>query len=137
MRARILVVSCLLGVAAVTGASGGRAAAAPVRQWAVTYLAEPTLIGSTFVHGPVVFTHDNARMAKGEPCTTVYLFDPAVGRRTEEIASFHCIPRNGPTVSRFTITTRPSTIGYGCVLTSYQFAGDSEVHGVPQPVDTH
>ena len=51
--------------------SGG---ASPVRQWAVVYLQEPTLIGSTIVQGPVLFTHDDARMARGEPCTTVQLF---------------------------------------------------------------
>ena len=37
-------------------------------------------------------------------------------------------------VHKFTITTRPNTaVGYGCVLTEYQFAGDSEGHGVPPP----
>jgi hypothetical protein len=123
----------LVPLLAVTAA----ASAPAVRQSAVTYLSEPTLIGSTFVVGPVVFEHDNARMARGEPCTAVYLYDPAKGRRTEEIASFHCIPRSGPLVTKLTIGTRPSTIGYGCVLTSYQFPDDPEVHGVPQPVDAH
>ena len=137
MHSRFLVTSCLLALTGLIALGGVHAAAAPVRQWTVAYLSEPTLIGSTFVQGPVVFAHDNGKMAKGEPCTTVYLYDPATGRQTEAIASFHCIPRRGSLVGRFTVTTRPSTLGYGCVLTSYQFASDPEVHGVPQPTDAH
>jgi len=137
MHGRFLVASGLLALTVLTAPGGTRVAAAPVRQSTVAYLSEPTLIGSTFVTGPVVFTHDDGKMAKGEPCTTVYLYDPAKGRQTEEIASFHCIPRRGSLVAWFTVTTRPSTLGYGCVLTSYQFASDTEVHGVPQPTDAH
>jgi hypothetical protein len=38
----------------------------------------------------------------------------------------------------FTIRTRPNTQdGMGCVLTEYQFAGDSEGHGVPQAGAAH
>lgn len=138
MRRRILFGLALIAMVTTTSvAAGGRSPLPGIRQSAVTYLAEPTLIGSTFVAGPVVFTHDNVRMARGEPCTTVYLFDPDKGRRTEEIASFHCIPRRGPMVATLTVTTRPSTLGFGCVLTSYQFAGDPEIHDVPQPADAH
>jgi len=126
----------LLMAAAVIGATGMTAAPA-AKQSAVTYLDEPTLIGSTFVVGPVQFTHDNAAMARGAPCTTVHLFDPATHRATEEIAAFKCIPRRGDVVSKLTTTTRPSSLGYGCVLTSYQFAGDREVHGVPEQADVN
>jgi hypothetical protein len=139
MHARILSrIFLVLAVVAATTITAGRAASLPlVRQSALAYLTEPTLIGSTFIVGPVVFTHDNEKMARGQPCTTVHLFDPETGRATEEIASFHCIPRRGRMVSTLTLTTRPSTWGFGCVLTGYQFAGDPEIHGVPQPADAH
>ena len=75
------------------------------RQSAVVYIAEPTLIGSTIVQGPVLFTHDAGKMARGEPCTSVRLFEPGSGPR-EEIAAFHCIPRPGRAAHRFTLTTR-------------------------------
>jgi hypothetical protein len=137
MRVRILA-SFLVIVATTAAISVASAVSLPlIRQIDIVYLDEPTLIGSTFVVGPVVFTHDNQRMARGEPCTTVHLFDPVGRHATEEIAAFHCIPRRGRMVSKLTITTRPSGWGYGCVLTAYQFAGDPEVHGVPQPADTH
>ena len=103
----------------------------------MVYLQEPTLIGSTIVQGPVLFTHDDARMARGEPCTTVQLFEPGKGPM-ESIASFHCIPRSRPVVSTFTLRTRPNLEdGIGCVLTEYQFAGDSEGHGVPTAASAH
>jgi len=36
------------------------------------------------------------------------------------------------------LTTEPNVRdGFGCVLTSYQFAGDPEVHGVPITRQTH
>ena len=132
MRSRIfvgalaLVVVLAAGSIATSGDGGGRA-----RQSAMVYLTEPTLIGSILVEGPVLFTHDTAKMARGEPCTTVYLLESRK-RVGEEIASFHCIPTPRKFASKFTITTRPNAIlGFGRVLTELQFAGDSEGHGVP------
>jgi hypothetical protein len=135
MRSRILVGTFVLvgtlaaGTVATTGDSVTRG-----RQQAVVYLTEPTLIGSTIVQGPVLFTHDDARMARGEPCTKVYLFEPGKGP-AEEITSFHCIPALRQVVRKFTVTTQPNeALGFGCVLTEYQFAGDTEGHGVPAPI---
>jgi hypothetical protein len=130
--ARLLLLGLVIAAALPVWASGSGS-----RQWAITYLQEPTLIGSTIVQGPVVFVHDNEKMARGEPCTSIKLFDPARGA-IEEIAAFHCIPTPRTVVSTFTIRTRPNVeIGYGCVLTEYQFAGDAEGHGVPAPLVTH
>ena len=135
MRSRsplILVVLTLVWAAGIP-ATGNAVGAA--RQVAVTYLAEPTLIGSTLVQGPVLFTHDDSRMTRGEPCTTVQLFDPATGP-LEEIAAFHCIPTYRGVTGKFTVRTRPNdALGFGCVLTEFQFAGDTEGHGVPAPAD--
>jgi hypothetical protein len=134
MRSRILVgtlpliVVLAAGTMATSGDGVGRA-----RQRAIAYLTEPTLIGSTIVQGPVLFTHDNTKMARGEPCTTVSLFEPTKGP-AEEIWSFHCIPTPRKVVARFTVTTQPNAaLGFGCVLTEYQFAGDDEAHGAPPP----
>jgi hypothetical protein len=138
MRAsRLVVVSLLLGVLGGGVVAATRERSGADRQWAVVYLQEPTLIGSTIVQGPVIFTHDEAKMARGEPCTTVQLFEPGLGP-AEPIASFHCTPIRRPPVSMFTLRTRPNTQdGIGCVLTEYQFAGDSEGHGVPQAGVAH
>jgi hypothetical protein len=134
MRSRILIGALLLGAALSAGTvatSGDRVA--PTRQWSVVYLNEPTLIGSTFVEGPVLFVHDRDKMARGEPCTTISVFDPEKGP-AEELVSFHCIPKARRIVAKFTMTTRPNVdLGYGRILTEYQFAGDTEGHGVPAP----
>jgi hypothetical protein len=136
MGARHVAASLLLllfGAGAVATSAGP----APARQWAVTYLQEPTLIGSTIVQGPVLFVHDEEQMARGGPCTTVRLFDPGRGP-SETIASFHCIPTRRAPVRTFTIRTRPNVSdGIGCVLTEFQFAGDSEGHGVPMSANAH
>jgi hypothetical protein len=137
MRARWFVSVVLLAAGLGSGVlASGDAGRGPARQWAVVYLTEPTLIGSTFVQGPVLFTHDEGTMARGEPCTSVQLFEPGRGP-IEEIASFHCIPRPGAMTTRFRLTTRPSAYGFGCVLTAYQFANDSEIHGVPETAEAH
>src|SRR5690349_14261692 len=137
MRSRFRI-SALLAVALFVAASVAASGDAPARrQWAAVYLDQPTLIGSTFVQGPVVFVHDDGKMARGEACTSVHLFEPGIGP-TEEIASFHCVPVRRPLAHRFTITTRPNTeYGFGCVLTEYQFAGDTEGHGVPHATNAH
>ena len=134
MRSRILVGVFLVfgAVSAGTMATSGDRVG-PARQWAVAYLNEPTLIGSTIVEGPVMFEHDMDKMARGEPCTTIRLFDPEKGP-ADVLVSFHCIPKARKVVSKFTMTTRPNTeLGFGCILTEYQFAGDAEGHGVPRP----
>ena len=134
MRNRVFAATWwIVGVfAAVTFAGDG-----PARQWAVVYLSEPTLIGSTIVQGPVLFTHDDTKMARREPCTTVQLVEPGKGP-IEEIAAFHCIPVRRGIVHKFTLRTRPnSELGLGCVLLEYQFAGDSESHGVPTAAYAH
>jgi hypothetical protein len=134
MRFRILVGTVFAVGALATGTVATSGDVLRGRQTATVYLTEPTMIGTTIVQGPVVFTHDDAKMARGEPCTTVYLFEPGKGA-VDEVASFHCIPTPRKVVDRFTITTRPNeALGYGCVLTEYQFAGDSEGHGVPAPI---
>jgi hypothetical protein len=138
MRARLFLGSVLMIVilAAGTVATSGDGVG-PSRQWAAVYLSEPTLIGSTIVQGPVLFVHDEAKMARGEPCTSVQLFNPGEGP-AEEIASFHCIPRREKAPARFSIKTRPNVeMGLGCVLTEYQFAGDTEAHGVPIQAAAH
>ena len=138
MRARTLL--CVVLV--VAGLGSGTLVASDhsmhhARQWAVVYLAQPTLVGSTIVQGPVLFTHDAAKMARGEACTSVRLIEPGTGP-IEEIASFHCIPRPGHMTTHFILTTRPNVRdGFGCVLTAYQFAGDAETHGMSATAEGH
>jgi hypothetical protein len=130
MTPSVLLLAAALGTGAVAASDDGRDSA---QRSAIVFVSEPTLIGSTIVQGPVLFVHDRVKMARGEPCTSVRLFVPGSGP-SEEIAAFHCIPRWGKAPRRFTLTTQPNVaLGFGCVLTAYQFAGDPEIHGVPAP----
>lgn len=118
----VLVASLALGYAVSVGAT-------PAVKWAVVNLTDTTSIAGAFVSGPVMFEHDDARMARGEPCTRVLRFEPGTGP-TEEIVAFHCKPRWGKAPTRFTAATDRKPDGVR-ILTEYQFAGDEEAHGVP------
>ena len=132
MRSRTRV-GAFLVVALLAVAATIRGDASLTRQSAVVWLKEPTLIVSTIVEGPVLFVHDADKMRRGEPCTTVYLWLPGKGK-AEEVASFHCVPTHRAAAGRFIVRTRPNLeLGYGCVLSEYQFAGDAEGHAVPSP----
>jgi hypothetical protein len=127
MRSRTIVGSLLVLIALVTVAARG--SAAPAVKWAAVNLTDTVMIAGAFVSGPVVFVHDDNRMARGEPCTTVHRFeaDKGVG---EEIVAFHCKPRWGKAPGKFTKATTRLPDGPP-VLTEYQFAGDEEAHIVP------
>jgi len=61
MRSRILKSMLLIAASATISAiTSGDAVSAARRQSAVVWLKEPTLIVSTIVEGPVIFTHDDA-----------------------------------------------------------------------------
>jgi hypothetical protein len=131
MRSRTLVGVFLLItlVGAGSVAARGHSYVGSDKQWSVVNFPDPVQVKGLFVMGPVLIVHDDAKMARGEACTTFYRFEPGRGPR-EEIVSFHCTPRQAAPVdtTRFaTVTTEP-----GCKrLVEYQIAGDSEVHGIP------
>ena len=80
MRTRIIVTLCWLFAVFCPGtiATSGNVSGGGARESAIAYLTEPTLIGSTIVQGPVLFTHDTVKMARGEPCTSVKTLEDAM-----------------------------------------------------------
>ncbi len=82
--------------------------------------------------GDYVVIHDEAKMERGEPCTTIYR---VTSGRPEPIVAFHCVPARRDQATNFTFLTRPYGRRLGGVtvvqLIEYQFAGDREAHGVP------
>jgi hypothetical protein len=73
---------------------------------------------------PIV-EHDTDRMARGEPCTHVYDF-----YNKKLVAAFHCTHLTRPRTAQATvvINERPQLPG---VMTEFQFAGETDSHGVP------
>lgn len=129
MQFRILAGSAALSLVVLAGTVTPGISAAPTLKWALVNLTEPTSIAGQFVTGPVMFLHDDAKMARGEPCTGVYRFVPGKGPG-EEIVAFHCKPRWTKAPREFTAAIAHSPYGPR-TLTEYQFAGDEEAHGVP------
>lgn len=129
MQLRTIAGALALVASLVVGAWGTHASAAASVKWALVNLTETTSIAGAFVSGPVLFVHDDARMARGEPCTGVYRFIPGKGVG-EQIVAFHCAPHWKKAPTEFTSSVARSPYGPR-VLTDYQFAGDDEVHGVP------
>ena len=127
MRSRLFVGS-LLVIGAISFAAV-HVATAPAVKWAAINLKTTTVIAGAFVSGPVIFVHDDARMARGEPCTSVHRYD-AVKGLGEELVAFHCKPRWGKAATTFTQNTMTKPDGPP-VMTEYQFAGDDESHGIP------
>jgi len=126
MRSRILVGALLV---MAIGAVGTRLAAEANLKWAIVNLSEPTMIAGKIVAGPVVFVHDDGKMARGEPCTSVRRFMPDKGVG-EELVAFHCQPRWSNAPAKFTTATNRDVSGPRTLI-EYQFAGDVEAHGVP------
>jgi hypothetical protein len=87
-------------------------------------------VASEILIGPYVIVHDQDKMIRGEPCTALY----RVGGRArplEEVVSFHCMPRERKVVRSFTTTLSVDPVLGVDTFMEYQFAGDSEGHGVP------
>jgi hypothetical protein len=103
---------------------------APHQQSAIVTFAHPTWVAGEMLIGTYVIVHDEDKMARGEPCTVI----ARVGTRAfprEEVVSFRCIPHERRVVPSFTTTVSSDPVLGIDTLTEYQFAGDSEGHGVP------
>jgi hypothetical protein len=106
------------------------AAAPTLRAVAVTF-TQPTLIAGVWVNDTVVFEHDDDKMARGEPCTTIYKYDRRQKDRGDVLVSFMCVPRARPVAEKFEAIVSTIDFGGTRMLVEYQFEGDNEGHGVP------
>ena len=128
MRTRPIIKTLVVGLAAISLVA---AVAGKAKVGATETFAKPTLIAGGVATGTVVFEHDDDRMAKGEPCTTVFAVDPATQERGRVIVEFMCTPRERPVASKFEAICARASIDGSDLLVEYQFAGDREAHGVP------
>lgn len=129
LRGRLLVVAALLMLVAATPAAGDHRVAAG-RQTAIAHFHQQTIVWTEILEGSYLIVHDDTRMSTGEPCTVIYRLDP-MGKAREEAVSFHCIPSRRPMVDHDKVTTRWDRFVGMNTMIEYQFAGDTEGHGVP------
>lgn len=129
MRSRMLVGVCaLFALLAVSGAASS-GDTGPSKRWAIVSFSDPVLLGDQFLMGTYLFVHDDAKMANGEACTSIYRFDPARGPR-EQVATFHCVPTRREVCATTKVLVQDRGLDIP-KLVEYQFAGDVEGHGVP------
>src|SRR5262245_36873231 len=102
-RGIVTVTVLLVGLAMATGT------AMPTRRAAVVRFTTPTIVAGAVVVGTVVFEHDDARMAVGEPCTSVYKYEAWKNRRGEAIVAFMCQPHDRAIVEKFQATCARAT----------------------------
>jgi hypothetical protein len=132
MRSRIIVGALLVfGVLAAGAFATSGDGVAPPRQWAIVHFTDPVLVTDQILMGSYLIVHDDARMERGEACTSFYRFDPAKGPQ-QEVLAFHCTPSMKKVVDKLTLTqTDPNPAIRIARLTEYQFGGDCEAHGIP------
>ena len=130
MRSRILIGALLVLGALSTGSMASNGSHASPRQWSVVNFIEPVIIRNHVLMGRYLVVHDDARMEKGEPCTSIYKFDAAKGPQQLEV-EFVCQPQQRTVCERTTFTSRRDPLLGVNRIVEYQFGGDAEVHGVP------
>jgi hypothetical protein len=131
MRSRIIVgVFLLFGVLAASTVATSGDGVGPQKRWAIVNFVNPVEIGTSVLLGSYLIVHDDAKMARGEPCTSICRFDPKKGPQ-EEVVSFHCQPVQRPVADKTILTIVSSRTPGVRRLTEYQFAGDTEGHGIP------
>ncbi len=130
MRSRILLGAIVVVGLFSAGSMASTGSHATPRQWSVVTFSDPVVLRGHVLMGEYLIVHDDARMEKGEPCTSIYRFDPAKGPQ-QLVLEFVCQPQQRTVCERTTFTVeRDSVLGLNKV-TDYQFAGDSELHGIP------
>ena len=130
MKRQILVLAiALVGFSAINAVATRGDHVGPAKQWAIVNFQSPVQIADRMLMGVYLIVHDDEKMARGEACTSIYRFDKARGPQ-EEVYSFHCVPSEQPVCDKTTFKTRDRGLDLP-LLTSYQFAGDTEAHGVP------
>jgi len=122
----VLMVS-LLAVAGMAS-NGARASS---RQWAIVTFPDPVMVQRNLLMGSYLVVHDDARMARGEPCTSIYRFVPGHGPQALEV-EFMCKPEQRIVCDKTTLSVRRNAATGFNEVVSYQFAGDSEVHRIPK-----
>jgi hypothetical protein len=124
MKGRVLAALIL---AAAIGAVVG--AAAPTERSGTAFFMKPTLVAGHYILGQVLFVHDETKMARGEPCTTIYGLEN--GKRGDELVSFHCKRLARPVIDEMRVMAVDSADLKTLVMKEYQLPGEAEGHGVP------
>jgi hypothetical protein len=137
MMKRLLLMTLVLSATAmiVSAFASFATAAPPGKEMSVANIPDKTKLLKTTLQGKYIFVHDDAKMAKGEPCLYVYEYSEDQAGQPEVkpeklMVSFHCQPVERPKADHIVLT-------YGMLSTDLfelreiQFPGSTEGHRVP------
>jgi hypothetical protein len=134
MKSLLLFVALLFAVA-LSGSSttsvANEANAGNKERATVTFDQPFNLMGKV-LQGEYLVVHDDAAMARGEACTSVYKGRAENSDRL--VVAFHCTPTARDTVKHFTVRSVMTPAGIA-EIREFQFKGSSEGHLVPVAVD--
>ena len=88
---------------------------------------DPVRVANTVLMGRYVIEHDDARMARGEPCTYIYEADDL----RAPVVTFHCEHLERPAADAATLVLGTSINPAVKTLKEFQFGGETASHGVP------
>jgi hypothetical protein len=101
----------------------------PEKETAVIDLEDKTQVLDKVLQGKYLFEHDDARMARKEPCMYIYTY--VDGKAGELAASFHCVPVERKPAKMAVVNVAMTKTPGVFKLTEVQFAGSSKGHLVP------
>jgi hypothetical protein len=122
----LMLCAIILGSGLLTAT--GKAPASKKQSATVVFNQPVKLQNVVLQKGEYLIVHDNAAMARGEDCTSVYRLKSS-GR--ELVATFHCTPVSRDMVKGFTVRTVRPTPDAIEEFREFQFAGSTESHLVP------
>lgn len=128
----LIALLCTVVLSSSWAPSVASAANAAKKDRAVMKFDQPVNLMGVTLKGEYLFVHDDAAMARGDACTFVYKGDAEV--RDRLVVSFHCTAVTRAKAAHFTVGSMMTAPGQ-YELRDFQFAGSTEAHLVPVPVN--
>jgi hypothetical protein len=95
----------------------------------VVELTDKIKLQDKILQGSYIFEHDEARMAKGEPC--MYVYTNNKGKPGDKVTAFHCTPVERTLVENVVISVVMSSEPDVWKLKEIQFPRTTKGHIVP------
>jgi hypothetical protein len=115
----------IIGIAFATESS----AQTDSKEVVVVELTDKIKLQDKILQGSYIFEHDEARMAKGEPC--MYIYTNNKGKIGDKVTAFHCTPVERALVKHVVISVAMTSEPDVWKLKEIQFPGTTKGHLVP------
>ena len=131
MRRMILAIPLLAAMLAFVGAVAADGTNKnSQREEAVVEFTETVKLQGVLLRGQYLISHDDTKMAAGEPCLSIYTMK--AGKRDKLVISIHCEPVARERAAQFTVTLSPrSSANAVREVREIQFAGIARGHRIP------